>query len=53
MRIIIDYIPAVECKNEKVLYICHKCGKCGREFYEGILIYDGGTHIEDEEEDDD
>lgn len=27
---IIDYIPAKECKNKEVWYTCYKCGKCGR-----------------------
>ena len=35
---LIDYIPCKECENSDVWYTCHKCGKCGREFQNGILI---------------
>lgn len=35
---IIDYVPCKECDNPDVLYTCHKCGKCGREFQDGILL---------------
>ena len=47
--IIIDYAVAVECENPKTLYICYKCGKCGRVFDNGIMIDDGGTTIDEEE----
>ena len=47
---ILDYIPANECKNEAVWYICQKCGQCGRVFEHGYLIDDGGTTVNDEEE---
>lgn len=51
MSIIVDYIPAQECKNKDVWYVCYKCGKCGREFNEyGFMTDDGGTHPRDEEE---
>lgn len=33
-----DYIPCKECDNPDVWYTCHKCGKCGREFQNGILL---------------
>ena len=47
---ILDYIPAVECKNKDVWFTCYKCGKCGRVFGEdGIMIDDGGTTIDEEE----
>lgn len=45
----IDYAVAVECKNEDSLYICYKCGKCGRKFdSSGIMIDDAGTTVEEE-----
>ena len=50
---ILDYIPAKECKNEMVWYTCYKCGRCGRQFKAGYMIDDGGTTIEEEDEDDD
>lgn len=45
---IIEYILAKECKNEKAWHICCKCGKCGRIFENGYLIDDGGTTIEED-----
>lgn len=45
---IIDYSVANECKNSYAMYICHKCGKCGRVFENGCLIDGGGTTIEEE-----
>ena len=47
---IIEYTLAKECKNEEVWYTCYKCGKCGRVFENGYLIDDGGTTIEEEEQ---
>ena len=46
---IVDYILAKECKNENAWYTCCKCGKCGRVFENGYLIDDGGTTIEEEQ----
>ena len=48
---IIDYTLAKECKNEEAWCTCCKCGKCGRVFENGYLIDDGGTTIEEEEQD--
>ena len=48
---IIDYTPANECKNEDVWYTCYQCGKCGRAFEGGFMVDDGGTTIEEENED--
>lgn len=52
LRIILDYVPAKECKNEDVWYTCYKCGECGRKFVDGFLVDYGGTHSEDEEDED-
>ena len=43
---LIDYIPATECKNLQETFgmICVKCGKCGRKFQDGVMVDDGGTH---------
>ena len=49
-RMIIDYIPAKECKNNKVWYTCYKCGQCGRKFENGMMIDAGGTTIAEEDE---
>ena len=46
----IDYIPAKECKNPEVWYTCYKCEKCGRKFENGMMIDDGGTTIEEEDD---
>lgn len=35
---ILDYIPAVECKNKDVWFTCYQCGKCGRVFEDGIMM---------------
>lgn len=48
-RMIIDYTVAVECKNCDTLYICYKCGECGRRFENGIMIDDGGTTPDESE----
>lgn len=51
MNIIVDYTVAKECK-ENTMYICYKCGKCGRVFDEyGFMIDDGGTTVWEEWED--
>lgn len=47
---IVDYILAKECKNKNAWYACYKCGKCGRVFVDGLMVDDGGTTIEEEEE---
>ena len=48
---ILDYEKAQECKNPEAWFTCHKCGKCGRIFEDGVMVDDGGTHIaEDEDE---
>lgn len=47
--LIVDYIPAKECKNEETMCMCLKCGKCGRVFECGIMVDDGGTTIDEEE----
>ena len=49
---IFDYIVADQCKNELCWYICHKCGKCGRKFVQGMMVDDGGTTVSEEEFDD-
>lgn len=46
---IIDYVPAKECRNTNVWYSCHKCGACGRKFEDGFMVDDGGTIIAEEE----
>lgn len=46
---ILDYTVADQCVNEDALYICHKCGKCGRKFEDGFMVDDGGTTVTDEE----
>lgn len=46
---IIDYIPAKECKNQEAWFTCHKCGKCGRVFEYGIMVDDGGTHPQEDD----
>ena len=48
---IVDYICAVECKNEDAWYTCLKCGKCGRVFENGCMVDNGGTAVEGEEND--
>ena len=47
---IVEHTLAKECKNEEAWYICYKCGKCGRVFENGYLIDDGGTTIEEDEQ---
>lgn len=47
---IIEYTLAKECKNEDVWYTCYKCGKCGRVFVDGLMVDDGGTTIEEEQD---
>lgn len=44
-NIMIDYIPADQCKNDNVWFTCYKCGKCGRKFEDGFLVDDGGTTV--------
>lgn len=49
---IIDYSVAKECQEE-TWYTCYKCGKCGRVFDEyGIMVDDGGTTIDDGDDED-
>lgn len=48
---IVDYIISKECKNEKVWCTCYKCGKCGRVFENGFMIDEGGTTVDEEEQD--
>lgn len=48
--IIVDYVRAKECKNKDAWFMCHKCGKCGRVFDQGIMVDNGGTHPADNEE---
>ena len=50
MNILIDYAICKECQNKEAYYTCYKCGKCGRVFEDGILIDDGGTTEEEEDE---
>lgn len=52
MNIIIDYAPAKECKNPEVWYACWKCGECGRKFECGYMVDEGGTHPQEEDEED-
>ena len=47
---IIDYILAKECKNSEVWFTCYKCEKCGRKFEDGLMVDDGGTTIEEEDD---
>ena len=47
---IVEYIIAKECKNEEVWCTCYKYGKCGRVFEDGLLIDEGSTTINEEEE---
>ena len=49
-EVIIDYTVAKECSNPEVFYTCYQCGKCGRVFEDGIMIDDGGTTIDEEEQ---
>lgn len=48
ISIIIDYIPADQCKNDDAWFTCLKCGKCGRKFEDGFLVDDGGTTVTEE-----
>ena len=50
MNIMVDYVLAKECKNPYAWYMCHKCGKCGRKFEDGLMVDDGGTHPQEDEE---
>ena len=47
---IVEYIIAKECKNEEVWCTCYKCGKCERVFEDELLIDEGGTTVDEEEE---
>lgn len=47
---IIDYGICKECSNPDTLYLCYKCGKCGRKFKNGFMVDDGGTTIDDEDD---
>lgn len=34
-----DYMPCKECNNTETYgMICVQCGKCGRKFWDGVLI---------------
>ena len=49
--VIVNYIPAKECTNPEVYFSCMKCEVCGRRFDRfGLLTDDGGTTIEEEDE---
>lgn len=44
------YVTARECINPEAIYMCDKCGQCGRVFDEdGYLIDDGGTTSDEDE----
>ena len=45
---ILDYITANECSNPEAICMCHKCGRCGRVFEDGVMTDDGGTTVDDE-----
>ena len=47
---IVEYIISKECKNEEVWCTCYKCGKCEKIFKNKILIDEGGTTIDEEEQ---
>lgn len=49
IEMVVDYVPAKECKNKEVWYTCYKCGKCGRKFENGFMVNDGGTTADDED----
>ena len=49
-EMIVEYTLAKECKNEEVWYPCYQWGKSGIVFKAGLLIDDGGTTIEEEQE---
>ena len=47
---IVEYIIAKECKNEEVWCTCYKCSKCGRVFEDELLIDEGDTTIEEDQD---
>lgn len=47
---IVEYTISKECKNEEVWYTCYKCGKCGRVFEDDFMIDEGGTTIDEEDQ---
>ena len=47
---IVEYKISKKCKNEEVWCTCCKCGKCGRVFKGEFLIDEGGTTVDEEEE---
>ena len=48
---IVEHTLAKECENEDVwCTCCYQCGKCGRVFVDGLMIDDGGTTVEEDQE---
>lgn len=47
--ICIDYVKANECRHPEA-YMCRKCSDCGRIFDKGFMVDDGGTTVDEEEE---
>ena len=47
---IVEYIIAKECKNEEVWCTCYKGGKDGRVFEDGLLIDEGNTTSDEEDQ---
>lgn len=48
---LLDYIPARECKNPDMWFTCLQCGQCGRKFENGYMVDDGGTTSAEYDED--
>ena len=36
LAMFIEYAPCAKCDNYDVIYICHHCGRCGRNFEDGM-----------------
>ena len=47
---IVKYTLAKECKNEEVWYPCYQWGKSGIVIVDDPMVDDGGTTIEEEEQ---